>query len=93
LHAQVYMIFSLHHFYMILQLAGLGYLIGVSTLVSNATAYKSPSGKFNFLLHCNKSVVVFDSIKTHVVGGYNEIHSQTGQRKIASRPSRFTATE
>ena len=78
---------------MILQLAGLGCLFGVSTLVSDATAYKSPSGKLNFLLHCNKSVVVFDSINTHFVGGYNEIHSQTGQRKIASLPSRFTATE
>ena len=30
--------------------------------------YLSPNGKLNFCCQCNKSVVVFDSIKTHSVG-------------------------
>jgi hypothetical protein len=50
-----------------LQIAGLGYLIGGSILVSDATAYYSASTKFNFWRHCNKSAVVFDSIKANTV--------------------------
>ena len=47
----------------------MGYLIAGSILVSDAAAYKSARGKFNFRCHCDKSVAVFDSIKTHSVGG------------------------
>jgi len=39
--------------------------------VSEATAYRSPSGKLHFWSHCNKSAVIFDSIKANSVGGYN----------------------
>ena len=46
----------------------MGYLIGRSIVVSDAAAYKSANGKLNFWRHYNKSVVVFDSIKTHSVG-------------------------
>jgi len=63
------MIFPSYSFYDILQTAGLGYLIAGSILVSDAAAYKSASGKFNFWRHCNKIAVVFDSIKSHSVGG------------------------
>jgi len=65
------MIIWLHNFYVILQLAGIGYLTAGSIFVSEAVAYRSESGKLHFWSHCNKIAVVFDSIKTHSVGGYN----------------------
>ena len=63
--------FLVTSFYVILQAAGLGYLIGGSIIVSTAADYKSESGKLNFWRHCNKGAVDFDSIKTLSAGGYN----------------------
>jgi len=60
--------------YVILQIAGLGYLTGGSTLVSDAAACRSARGKLNFCSQCYKSVVEFDSIQTNSVGGYKGIH-------------------
>jgi hypothetical protein len=54
---------------MILQAAGIWYIIAGSNYVKDAAAYKSESGKLNFWHRCNKSAVVFDSIKTHSFGG------------------------
>ena len=68
-HAHAFMIFPSHHFYVILQATGLGYLIGGSILVSDAAAYKFASDKLNFWRRWNKRAVAFDSIKTHSVGG------------------------
>ena len=72
---------------MILQAAGLGYLIAGSILVSDAAAYKSASGKFNFWCHCNKSVAVFDSIKTHSVEGTIIFISKQDNRRHLHVPS------
>ena len=69
MHAHANMIFSLHHFYAILQVAGLGYLIGGSVIVGGELT-SLINGKFNFWRHCNKSAAVFDIIKTDIVGEY-----------------------
>ena len=72
------MTFSLHKFYVILQIAALGYRIGGISSVSGATTYRSPNGKLNFCRHCNKSVAHLIAFKTNIAGWYNAIHFQTG---------------
>ena len=72
---------------MILQIAGLGYLIGGSIGVSDAAAYKSASGKLNFWRHCNKSAVVFDSIKTYSVEGTTKFILKLDNRRQLHVPS------
>ena len=51
---------------MILQGAGVGYIVGGAIIVSEV---RLTTGKLDFWRNFNKSSVVFDSIKTHSVGG------------------------
>jgi len=65
-HAHANMILTLHHFYVILQVAGLGYLIGGSVIVAEPPTTQvfippgsglflvKAAGKLNFWLLCNK---------------------------------------
>jgi hypothetical protein len=96
-HAHAYVIFWLHHFYVILQLAGLGYLIGGSIIVADPPArwFLIPfgllgpvhaTGKLNLWRHFSKSAVVFDSIKTHIVGGINKFILKLDIRRLRHVP-------